>query len=237
MCDFAILLLKIVKSHPFQKWSRVSPQYSITKPKCTNSFIIHVAKGFGWWFADFSSIFMYYQWILKAGGMKSRKRTFYALVNLYKDLVSDHLVLHSKMWLLWPKAQSTIWDLTPSPQHQSLDNCNLLPIKTIFDLPDIKWNLTNSAFRIILGILGNDVWFWCCIQKERFFCIITYQMYVIGCNGIYNYKGLIFLWKLYHRHCIVDIDKNGLGGIYCFVLHKNVLVTFYMPNYYLWIQK
>ena len=59
MCNFAILLVKILKSHPCPKWSRVSPQPDETKPKCTSGLFIHVVKGFGWWFVDSGFIFWF----------------------------------------------------------------------------------------------------------------------------------------------------------------------------------
>ncbi len=64
MCNFAVLLVKILKSHPCPKWSRVSPQPDETKPKCTSGFMIHVVKGFGWWFVDLGFIFWFINYSL-----------------------------------------------------------------------------------------------------------------------------------------------------------------------------
>ncbi len=59
MHNFAILLVKMNKSNPCQKWSRGSPQPNDTNSKCTSGFIIHVTRGFGWWLVDFGCILMY----------------------------------------------------------------------------------------------------------------------------------------------------------------------------------
>ncbi len=60
-CYFVILLVKLFKSHPCQKWSRWSPQPYESKPKCTSSFIINIVKGFGFC--------VYYHCVLGAGGV------------------------------------------------------------------------------------------------------------------------------------------------------------------------
>ncbi len=83
-CNFAILLVKILKSHPCPKWSRVSPQPNETKPKRTSGFIIHVVKGFEWWFVDLGFIFWFIDYSLVNWKVeKKQKIIFDDLVNLY----------------------------------------------------------------------------------------------------------------------------------------------------------
>ncbi len=116
--DFAILLVKIVKLHPYQEWIRGSSQPNQTKQKCTSGFIIHVAKAFGRSFVDFSSIYMYHHCILQECGVKKCKNTYsWPLVDLNKDLVLFLLALLSKMWSFQPK---TILEIQLHPPEQKM---------------------------------------------------------------------------------------------------------------------
>ncbi len=90
MPHFAILLGKILKSHPCPKWSRVYPHPNETKPKCTSGFIIHVVKGFGWWFVDLGlkSWFINYS-LMDCKVEKKLKIILDDLENLYVKFVLD----------------------------------------------------------------------------------------------------------------------------------------------------
>ncbi len=129
---FAILLLKIIKSNPCPKWSRDSPKTYKTKPKCISGFIIHLVKGFGWWFVDLGFKFWFinaafYGW-LDWKVVKKTKNDFRRPRKLDVILVLHSSALHSKIWSKARIFFNSIAD-TPPSKHQSLSNCNLLPIQ------------------------------------------------------------------------------------------------------------
>ncbi len=78
-CNFAILLVKIIKSHP------CPTQPDENKPKYTSGFIIHVVKGYGWWFVDLGFLFWFINYSLVDWKIEKKKLKIILddLVNLY----------------------------------------------------------------------------------------------------------------------------------------------------------
>ncbi len=111
MCNFAILLVKILKSHPCPKWSRVSPQPGETKPKYTSGFIIHVVKGFGWWFVEIGFIFWFINYSLM--DWKVEKKT----ENNFRR--PRKFVRKIRAWLVLSEQLKTIKN-TPHPHNTQL---------------------------------------------------------------------------------------------------------------------
>ncbi len=137
----------MVKSHPCLKWCQVSSQPYEAKPKCTGGFIMHVA--FGWWFIDFSSIFMCIITVffgqVKQWGVKI---IFYDLMDLYVGFFI--ILVGTVQQINFAPTKNTIWDPT------WVLNTKLWEIVTCYQLNHIRpmWYQIKAyklSFRIIWG--------------------------------------------------------------------------------------
>ncbi len=126
MRDFAIMLVKIVKSHPCQKWSRALPNLMKPNQNAQTASIYMQQKGLSGCLLISVLFLCIITAFYRQVEQKVVKMTLYDLIDLSKDLVLCRSDLLSKMWFLWPK---TLIEIKLPPQHLTLSNCNLIPIK------------------------------------------------------------------------------------------------------------